>query len=117
MILSDLSYYEGEFYEGLFHGNGVFCISSSPMVYSGGWKAGKKHGACVLRLKFLIDYSLLQGKVGCCMSQIIGTMVSGLKGNDKVLGLGITHLRLYMKGCGGTTFRMVKGAWLGKIAM
>lgn len=47
MILSDLSYYEGEFCEGLFHGHGVFCVSSSSMVYSGGWKAGRKHGTCI----------------------------------------------------------------------
>lgn len=62
MILSDLSYYEGEFYEGLFHGNGVFCISSSPMVYSGGWKAGKKHGACIFNFKYLFERIFALGK-------------------------------------------------------
>lgn len=47
MILSDLSYYHGDFYEGLFHGDGVFYISGSSMLYSGGWKNGKKHGRII----------------------------------------------------------------------
>lgn len=48
MVLTDLSYYQGDFCEGFFHGNGVFCISSSGTLYSGGWKAGKKHGIRIL---------------------------------------------------------------------
>lgn len=44
MTLPDLSYYKGDFCKGIFHGEGVFCITSSPMMYSGQWKGGKKHG-------------------------------------------------------------------------
>lgn len=58
MILPDLSYYQGDFFEGLFHGNGIFYISSTFMLYSGGWKAGKKHGINITYINYYIfdDY-------------------------------------------------------------
>ncbi|KAJ8920712.1 hypothetical protein NQ315_004851, partial [Exocentrus adspersus] len=42
--LSDLSTYEGDFCKGFFHGTGVFCIASTPTIYKGSWKDGKKDG-------------------------------------------------------------------------
>lgn len=44
MILPDLSYYEGDFCDGIFNGTGVFCMMDTAMIYSGDWKAGQKHG-------------------------------------------------------------------------
>ncbi|KAK9869387.1 hypothetical protein WA026_003144 [Henosepilachna vigintioctopunctata] len=45
MLLPDLTEYTGDFYKGYFHGNGVYNIRSTNMVYTGGWKYGKKHGS------------------------------------------------------------------------
>ncbi|KAL3282460.1 hypothetical protein HHI36_005644 [Cryptolaemus montrouzieri] len=44
MQLPDLTEYTGTFYKGYFHGNGVYNIRTTSMMYSGGWKYGKKHG-------------------------------------------------------------------------
>lgn len=53
MTLPDLSYYKGDFCKGIFHGDGVFCITSSPMMYSGQWKGGKKHGKVEINIHIL----------------------------------------------------------------
>ncbi|XP_044750320.1 uncharacterized protein LOC123310743 isoform X2 [Coccinella septempunctata] len=44
MQLPDMTEYIGIFYKGFFHGNGVYNIRNTNMVYSGNWKYGKKHG-------------------------------------------------------------------------
>lgn len=47
MQLPDMTEYTGMFHRGYFHGNGVYNIRSTNMVYSGDWKYGKKHGKCI----------------------------------------------------------------------
>lgn len=44
MQLPDFTEYTGMFCKGFFHGNGVYNIRATSMVYSGHWKYGKKHG-------------------------------------------------------------------------
>lgn len=44
LYFSDLSYYKGDVCKGLLHGTGALYVSSSPMLYNGGWKAGQKNG-------------------------------------------------------------------------
>nr|XP_023012679.1 MORN repeat-containing protein 3-like [Leptinotarsa decemlineata] len=44
MTLPELSVYEGYFGNGYFHGEGVFNLVYTPMIYKGNWVSGKKHG-------------------------------------------------------------------------
>lgn len=44
MTLPDLSHFEGDFNQGLFHGHGFLNIVSTPTFYCGEWQNGQKHG-------------------------------------------------------------------------
>lgn len=44
MILSELSTYNGDVCMGYFHGEGVLNVASTPMIYKGHWRNGKRHG-------------------------------------------------------------------------
>lgn len=85
MILSDLSYYKGEFCKGLFHGEGVFCISNTPMIYSGSWKGGRKHGEHSFIIETVTKSYHIQVKDGYSMLLVTGTKENGMKINVKVL--------------------------------
>jgi hypothetical protein len=62
-------YYEGEFFEGLYHGQGK--LEGAEFVYEGGWNLGAKHGKGVIQyqagLKYEGDWSndLWEGR-GIC---------------------------------------------------
>ncbi|XP_060530468.1 radial spoke head 10 homolog B-like [Cylas formicarius] len=44
IVLPDLSTYEGQVSKSFFHGHGVFNIVSTPILYSGQWRQGRKCG-------------------------------------------------------------------------
>lgn len=96
LILSDKSYYEGNFKDGLYDGNGYF--KNKNFIYKGEFSKGKKHGKG--KLENLIKNTVYEGefkndkKNGYGIEKYNdGSIYKGNFKNDKKEGMGVLTLK------------------------
>jgi hypothetical protein len=96
LILSDQSYYEGNFIDGLYDGNGYF--RNKNYIYKGEFSKGKKHGKG--KLENLLKKTVYEGEFKNDMKNGYGiekyndgSIYKGSFKNDKKEGMGVLTLK------------------------